>query len=71
MRGNRRGEKNTNINTEKGQREKRESIKKIMKIKHRAWFIVIPVSREACNELKEYGCFLYNLTVSHMLLHSL
>lgn len=37
--------------------EKRESIKKIIKIKHQALVIVILVSREACNELKEYGCF--------------
>lgn len=28
-----------------------------MKIKHRASVIVILVFREACNELKEYGCF--------------
>lgn len=40
-----------------GQKEKRESIKKIMKIKHRPLVIVIRVSREACNELKQYGCF--------------
>lgn len=32
--------------------------------------ILILVSREVCNELKEYGCFFYNLTTSHMLFPS-